>query len=196
MRKWNHASIIVMALVVGGMSAAQATTTSKNLQLTWSGVVPTSPAVTGEWRFVSQFNENDNFVPTVGSITVNPDAVVAGGRDLVITPVQFAMKTTATTTAFTAASEIRAYLVAPVLFQGLVPRSATAAAPTMEISSGSTPLRVGSANAVTISSISGSTTDSVPVTLTGRGKLPPESFSEGDTFSSVATVMFTASVGV
>lgn len=172
---------------------AAATSSSKLLQLSWSGVVPVSPVVTGEWKFVDLNDPTKDYVATVGSINVQQGA---NGKDkgLETSEVKFGIKATVTNNAFTDNTDITAYLVSNPVFQGLNPTDATVR-PEMKIYSGANELKTGSGNAVSVSKISGAVTDFVPVSLIGRGSLPEKSFTEGDVFTVNSAVMFTASVG-
>ncbi|TNI04752.1 hypothetical protein CF104_03310 [Aeromonas jandaei] len=133
-----------------------------------------------------------DFVPTMGMIHISPLAM-DGSHGLQTTDIAFGIKSKLGAV-FTDTSKVTAYLASSVGFQGLNPTAASAD-PVMTLSANGTTLGIGSSAAVEIASISGSSTDFIPITLNGKGSLPAKSFTAGDNFAAHATVMLTASVG-
>ncbi|HDO1313700.1 hypothetical protein ACE1B4_09355 [Aeromonas veronii] len=191
MKKIIYVGILAaIGLVAPAVSAPIVST--KTLQVSWAGVVPVSPISTGEWRFVSLADPSMDFVPTMGMIHISPLAM-DGSHGLQTTDIAFGIKSKLGAV-FTDTSKVTAYLASSVGFQGLNPTAASAD-PVMTLSANGTTLGIGSSAAVEIASISGSSTDFIPITLNGKGSLPAKSFTAGDNFAAHATVMLTASVG-
>lgn len=183
--------VALMAAAFAGQAMSTPVVSTKTLQVTWAGVVPVSPLATGEWRFVNIADPTQDFVPTTGTINVRP--IANGAHSFQTSDVAFGIQAKQGEF-FTDASTITAYLASAVGFQGLTPTDASAV-PNITLNANGTPLTVGPGAPVTLASVSGSSTDFVPVTLSGSGSLPDRSFTAGDNFSAHATVMFTASVG-
>lgn len=185
---------LVMAVVLGALGfagVANAAVSTKAISLGWAGSVPTAPSVTGDWKFVDILSGTD-YVPTTGKLDIN-NGTAAGTKALDMEAFRFGIKTNTGT--LKASSTVKAYLAFPVTFAGLNATNPAAQAPTAIISANGTALSTGAAGAVTLATIGATpTADAVPVSVTGKGTLPVNSFSAGDSVSVAATVMFTAEV--
>ncbi|MFB2866074.1 hypothetical protein [Aeromonas sp. MdU4] len=191
--RFKQVALFVSVAVLGmGSALAAPVVSTQSMNIQWAGTVPNSPISTGAWKFVELNDPTKDFVPRVGTIIVQDDSLVPGGKTLETSLIQFALQTG--TDYFSDNTPVSAYLAADVAFSGL---TNVQAQPAMTISAGTgKDLKVGSANAVELQKITGATTNNIPVVLRGKGTLPPSSFNEGDNFTAQATIMFTASVGV
>ncbi|WP_429220216.1 hypothetical protein [Aeromonas veronii] len=186
--KTNLAMMVALGMLAG---AANAAVTTKAITLGWAGTIPSAPSVTGDWKFVDILTGAD-YVPNTGKLDINNGSTV-GTKSLVMDDFQFGIK--ATTGTLKAASKINAYLAFPVTFTGLNATSPTAVAPSASLTANGVALSVGAANAATLTTIGATPTqDAIPVSVAGKGVLPLNSFSAGDSVSVNATVMFSAEV--
>lgn len=188
--KANLAMVAVLG-ALGFAGAANAAITTKSVVLGWAGTILSAPSTSGEWKFVDILSGAD-YVPTTGKLDIS-NGIAAGTKSLDMAPFRFGIKATGTT--LKASSTVKAYLAYPVTFAGLNATDVKAQAPTATISANGLTIPIGTASAVTVANVGANpTVDPVAVSVTGKGTLPADSFSDGDNVSVSATVMFTAEV--
>lgn len=187
MNKMNLAltTAITAAAVLLSVNTWAANST-KALQLQWQGVVPATPSVTGDWKFVDPLTGMD-FVPVMGSLNITGGDI----KSVNATPIQIGLK--ANTGTFTPSTNIKAYLAVQPTYVGLTGTTVPSA---HSISVNGTPLSVGASSAINVGMVGGTTTaaDIIPLTVTGSGQLDLTSYTAGDSVTLVANLMVTADV--
>ncbi|EDM7409302.1 hypothetical protein CWG93_18935 [Salmonella enterica subsp. enterica serovar Sandiego] len=183
--------LVPVVLATGVFSTTTyAAYTSSPMTLQWQGQVPVTPVPGGAWSFVSAVNPSTAFVPSTGSIIVTNGTKV-GEKNITITPVNFSIKSS---TGLTANSAIKAYLASPVAFSGLNAKPGITDKPELNFMINTHAISVGSGASADVGNAPGTAAanNMVDINITGTGTLKSDTFTEGDTFTASATIMFSA----